>query len=98
MQVKISGTAGTMESSDILVTIAPSEEEGISLYLSSSVLKQFGRKIEEVIRQTLTDMGIESALVHAVDRGALDCTIKARVLAATYRACGGDSVDWETLI
>ena len=39
--------AGTMESSDIMVTIEPKEEGGIELELTSSVMQQFGRQIEE---------------------------------------------------
>ena len=35
-------SAGTVESSDILITIAPNEQEQIELSLESSVEKQFG--------------------------------------------------------
>ena len=67
--------AGTMESSDIMITIEPKEEGGIQLELTSSVMQQFGRQIEAVIRETLKGLGVENALVTAADKGALDCTI-----------------------
>ena len=78
--------AGTMESSDIMVTIEPKEEGGIELELTSSVMQQFGRQIEAVILETLKGLGVENARVTAADKGALDCTIKARVECAVFRS------------
>ena len=86
MQIKKTGVAGTVESSDIIVRIEPREEPGVELTLTSSVMQQFGRQIEKVIRETLAELGVESALVDAVDKGALDCTVRARTAAAAYRA------------
>ena len=87
--------AGTMESSDIMITIAPKEEGGIQLELTSSVMQQFGRQIEAVIRETLKGLGVENALVTAADKGALDCTIKARVNCAAFRAADSEEYVWE---
>ena len=33
-------------------------------------------------------LGVENARVSVVDKGALDCTIKARVECAVFRSCG----------
>lgn len=99
MRIVKNAVAGTMESSDILVTVEPSEK-GISIDLTSSVEEQFGRQIRAVIRQVLEQLGVENAAVSAVDKGALDCTIRARVEAAVYRAAdegGRQKVDWEAL-
>ena len=87
--------AGTMESSDIMVTIEPAEAGGIQLELTSSVMQQFGRQIEAVIRETLKGLGVENALVTAADKGALDCTIKARVNCAAFRAADSAEYVWE---
>ena len=87
--------AGTMESSDIMVTIEPKEEGGIELELTSSVMQQFGRQIEAVIRETLKGLGVENARVTAADKGALDCTIKARVNCAAFRAADSEAYVWE---
>ena len=79
-------SAGTLESGDILVRIAPADSSGLKINLESSVAYQFGDQIKAVITDTLKDMGIEDAIVYATDKGALDCTIKARVTAAATRS------------
>ena len=83
-------SAGTLESGDILVRIAPAENKGLEIDLESTVAYQFGRQIKTVITETLTGLGINDAKVTATDKGALDCTIRARVTAAAVRATGKD--------
>ncbi|VBB05254.1 citrate lyase acyl carrier protein citd [Lucifera butyrica] len=81
------GQAGTVESNDIMVTVAPAEPgKGIAIELKSPVAKQFGRQIRAVIIDTLQECGISDAAVFANDKGALDCTIRARVKTAVGRA------------
>ena len=92
MKIITTGVAGTMESSDIIVRIEPKETSGIELSLESDVKQQYG-DIEQVIRETLAAMGVESAYVSAVDKGALDCTVEARTQAAAYRAA--NSTDYK---
>ena len=40
------------------------------------------------ILETLERLGVASARVTVVDKGALDCTLKARVECAVFRSCG----------
>ena len=80
--------AGTLESGDIMIQIAPGD--GLQVELQSTVAAQFGRQIKAVITETLTGLGIDNADVKATDKGALDCTIRARVTAAAVRATGKD--------
>ena len=87
MEIK-NAVAGTLESGDILIQIAPGE--GLQVELQSSVAAQFGRQIKAVITETLQGLGIDNANVKATDKGALDCTIRARVTAAAVRATGKD--------
>ena len=87
MEIK-NAVAGTLESGDILVQIAPGD--GLQVELQSSVAAQFGRQIKALITETLTGLGIDNAYVKATDKGALDCTIRARVTAAAVRATGKD--------
>lgn len=87
MKIKCGATAGTLESSDIMVTIRP-ETEGLRIQLTSSVENYYGESIRQTIRQTLEELGVEQATVEAVDHGALDCTIRARVTTAVRRAEG----------
>ena len=58
--------------------------------MQSSVAAQFGRQIKSVITETLQGLGVSDAYVKATDKGALDCTIRARVTAAAVRATGKD--------
>lgn len=98
MEIIKSSIAGTLESSDIQIAIEPKKETGIEIELKSSVEKQFGRQIRKVITETLESLGIKSAKVSAVDKGALDCTIKARVECAAYRAADAkEKYDWEVM-
>lgn len=82
--------AGTLESGDIMIQIIPSDADGLDIRLESSVAYQFGEQIKKVIRETLEQQGINKATVTATDKGALDCTIRARVTAAAVRATGKD--------
>ena len=94
MEIITAGVAGTMESSDIIVTVEPKDTEGIELTLESAVMQQYGKQIESVIRNTLSSIGVTRAFVNAVDKGALDCTVSARTLAAAYRAAGRTDYVW----
>ena len=78
-------SAGTVESSDVLVHIAPNES-GIELDVESVVLFQFGEAIRAAVLDTLREQGVENAKVRVMDRGALDCVIRARVETAVMRA------------
>lgn len=71
-----------------MVKIGPGE--GLQINLQSSVEAQFGRQIRALISETLEGLGIKDAHVDAIDKGALDCTIRARVTAAAVRATGKD--------
>lgn len=78
--------AGTLESSDIVVTVAPCDGDGVNLELESIVYEQYGEVIKKLIYAILREHGVKGVHIKAVDRGALDCTIKARVLCALMRA------------
>jgi citrate lyase subunit gamma (acyl carrier protein) len=81
--------AGTLESADILITIALTEPgTGLQIDLVSPTMKQYGAMIRQVIEKVLTSNGIADAMVHANDKGALDYTIEARMQTAIDRAVG----------
>lgn len=95
MEIKTTAMAGTLESSDIQITISTGQD-GIQIDLDSSVASLYGDQIKKVITDTLTATGIENANVKAVDKGALDCVVKARALAAAQRALETtDQPAWE---
>lgn len=81
--------AGTVESTDILIMLAPAEAgTGIQINLVSPTMQQYGEHIANIIRKTLEGQGIEDAIVHANEKGALDYTIEARIKTAVKRASG----------
>ena len=86
MEILKSAAAGTLESSDCLVTVEPGE--GIALDITSSVMNQYGRQIRATVLETLDRLGVTGGRVTVVDKGALDCTLKARVECAVMRSCG----------
>ncbi len=82
-----SASAGTLESSDVYVEISPADN-GIEIDLNSVVQTQFGDNILAVVREVLSDCGVQNAHVNIQDRGALDCVIRARVETAILRGKG----------
>jgi citrate lyase subunit gamma (acyl carrier protein) len=82
--------AGTLESSDIMITLSQgSPGSGLKIELESIVMAQYGEAIRRVITETVNEQGIADIYIKAVDRGALDCTIRARTLTALARAGAG---------
>lgn len=79
--------AGTIESSDILVMLAPGRPgDGLQVTLTSPTMQQYGDHIRALIVKLLEEHEIKDAEVHANEKGALDCTIEARVKTAIARA------------
>lgn len=86
MEIIKSASAGTMESSDAYVEIEPAES--LDVQLESVVQDQFGEDIQAVVSQVLAECGVEKANVRVIDRGALECVIRARVETAILRGKG----------
>lgn len=87
MEIQKPAIAGTLESSDAQVSVAPGTN-GIELELESSVMNQYGRQIKKTVLETLERLGVKDGYVKVVDKGALDCTLKARVECAVFRSAG----------
>ena len=92
MQLINRAMAGTLESSDAQISIAPGKD-GIVLHIQSTVQNQYGRAIKQSVLDTLNKLGIENAEVDVNDRGALECTLRARVECGAYhgRKCEHDT-------
>ena len=88
MEIKKLATAGTMESSDAYVEIEPGNG-GIQVTLESVVAQQFGDSIRGVVMEVLQEQQVDSANVRVVDRGALECVLRARVETAVLRGKEG---------
>ena len=85
MEILNIAIAGTLESSDVQVMVEPAAG-GIELELESSVINQYGKQIRAVIMETLERLEVKNAKLRVIDKGALDCTLKARVECAVFRS------------
>ena len=93
MKLANKGRAGTLESGDILIEVEPTPGE-TDIFLRSSVISLYGQQIRTVMLQTLDELKLQGVLITAQDKGALDCTIRARLLTAVARA-GGPVLPWQ---
>lgn len=78
-----------------MVRVSPAE--GLEVNVSSSVEVQYGAQVRKVIAETLHQLGVVSGMVTVVDKGALDCTLRARVQAAVSRSCD-QPISWELVV
>lgn len=85
MEIKKPAMAGTLESSDCQVVVEEGEGK-IELTLESAVMNQFGNQIRKVTYETLGRLGVDNVKITIIDKGALDCTLKARIEGAVYRS------------
>ncbi len=95
MEILKPAIAGTLESSDAQVTVEPGQD-GIELSLTSSVMNQYGRQIKATVLETLERLNVQHVRITVVDKGALDCTLKARVECAVFRSCSQseENIPW----
>lgn len=84
MNPKINAVAGSLESSDVMITVAPAETLTVSI--TSVVMAQWGRQIEAVVRQMLTENQVTGATVSVHDKGARECTLRARLKTVLARS------------
>ena len=85
MDKQCSAVAGTLESNDIFITITAVEGSDTSISLSSIVMNQFGEAIRAVVAQCMAQSGLKGVEVTVQDKGALECTIRARMETAIAR-------------
>lgn len=85
MLIQKAAMAGTLESSDAQVTVEPGDGS-LELSIESNVIHQFGKQIRQTVLATLEHLDVTDARVTVIDKGALDCTLKARVECAVFRS------------
>ena len=90
MKIVKNAFAGTLESSDVYVEVRPGDKTQVEI--ESVVAAQFGEVIMQTIQQMLDKFGVSGVHVVLKDRGALDCTIRARLEAALRRAAAGEGL------
>jgi len=77
------GIAGTLESNDCIITVLESDK--LIIEVKSVVYDFFGKHIENLIKNILEELKIKNIKVICEDKGALDYTIKARLITAIKR-------------
>lgn len=85
MKITKSAAAGSMESNDAMILIEPGEGE-VEIAIESVVMRQFGKQIENAVKSVLDEYEIDDARVWVRDKGAVECTLRARTETAILRA------------
>jgi len=99
MEIQKPAIAGTLESSDAQISVEPFAH-GLELSIESSVLNQYGRQIKATVLQTLERLGVKNGKIVVIDKGALECTLDARVECAVFRSSGvsDKNIPWGGLV
>jgi citrate lyase subunit gamma (acyl carrier protein) len=79
-------SAGTLESSDCLVTVTLS---GKGIEYEGANRSIFWSRTEKIAREAMEKYSVENASIHIQDQGALEITLRARIETAIERALGG---------
>lgn len=95
MKIVREAMAGTLESSDVMVRVAPVTGKEHDLMIASSVEKQFGNAIRQTLLEVLKHHKVQPVQIMVDDKGALDCVIRARLETALMRASEQDTQPWE---
>ena len=90
MKIVKQAQAGSLESSDCLVTIIPKTEPDYSIEIKSSVYKQFYKQIIQVAEEIIYNLSATNFQMIIEDRGALHFSLKARIETALLRAGGNE--------
>lgn len=96
MEIKHISSAGTLESSDCMVTVSPSDAGELKIEIESIVMTTFGGQIRAAVEDVLRSFDVSSAEVSVIDKGAIDCVIRARTTTAVCRAAEV-KFNWEGL-
>ena len=85
--IKTASVGNVDQNADCVITIEPGKN-GLELELQSLVAAQYGDAIKASTMDELKKYGIENAKLTIVDRGAIDCVLRARLEAVIKRGMG----------
>ena len=85
MILKKKSASGTLESSDTMIMIEP-DKNNLQINIESIVIEQFGEEIRNTVTDVCRKYEISRGIITVKDRGALECTIKARLETAILRS------------
>jgi len=84
--LKKGALAGTLESSDAQIFVAPNLAGLLEITIESPVKAQFGNSIKTSVEEVLRNYGITAATVVVKDKGAVDAVLRARLITALCRS------------
>lgn len=84
MEILKHAQAGSLESNDVLIQVDVLDT--LNIELTSIVFDEFSEEIYRVVNETLNELKITKGHILINDRGALDYTIKARLISAIERS------------
>lgn len=93
MKITHHAVVGTLESSDVMMRIAPRDDDGIELQINSTVFSQFGESIRQTVLAVLADYQVTGVQLIVEDKGALECVLRARLEVLLARASQA-SLSW----
>ncbi len=86
MKINQPAVAGTLESGDVMIRIAPLDTQDIDLQINSSVEKQFGDAIRTTILDVLARYNVRGVQLNVDDKGASYCILRARLEKPCWHA------------
>ena len=89
--------AGTLEFSDLLVKVAPSDNGAREVVINSEIIKRVTKQITRVVTRRSTKLDVGEGSIVIENKGAFDCMIRAWVQTAVLRGCGTEELEWEKL-
>jgi len=81
----VKGVAGSLESSDVMVIVEESGEEGINIQLDGVDRIRFKTDITSIAENIAKQKGLNGIKITINDRGAINATIAARIETAIER-------------
>jgi len=83
MKINKSSVCGSLQSNDCLVEAAPADT--LHIELESPLKDRFGAQMLAAVRDAAHALGVTAAYIRVTDKGALDCTLRARTKTALQR-------------
>lgn len=87
MKIINRAVVGSLESNDVMITIEPLKNN-LEISIESIVYDQFHEDIKRAVEDICNEFEVKCAKVSVNDRGALECTLKARMEVAIMRSKG----------
>ncbi|MCL8210079.1 citrate lyase acyl carrier protein [Spiroplasma attinicola] len=86
MEIKKIASAGSLDSSDVLVTVELNHKTENCITINSPFIRQFGQEMKNIVIKILNDLKINNCNIVIQDQGAINEVLIARIVTAISRA------------